>query len=82
VGLLDDGVNIVTVRLPRLYYDWRDKRQFKKLLSDPRWPDGRGIDRFAKEIGRDEAGTRLLLNEIRATWFIMADGREGWRKRH
>jgi hypothetical protein len=81
VGLLDDGANIVMLRLPRLYYDWRDKRELKKLLNDPKWPDSRSRDRLAKEIGRDETGTKRLLTEIGARWFIMADGREGWRKR-
>jgi hypothetical protein len=81
MGLLDDGANILTVRLPRIYYEWRDKRRLKKLLSDPRWPDGRGIDRLAKEIGRDESETRRLLNEMGATSFTMADSRQGWRKR-
>lgn len=33
MGLLDDGANIVTVHLPRLYYDWRDKRRLKKDIE-------------------------------------------------
>jgi hypothetical protein len=81
MGLLADTLEFVTGRLPRLYYEYRDKRRLKVLLNDPRWPDGRSIDRLSKEIGRDQAETRRLLNDMGARSFDMANGEEGWRMR-
>jgi DNA-binding IclR family transcriptional regulator len=79
VGITDtlDGVS----RVRRFYYEWRDKRVLRKLLSDPKYPDGRSLDRLAKKTGRTEDDARRLLNEMSATRFTMADGREGWRLR-
>lgn len=74
---------------PRKIEEWREqrheeringprKRLLKKLLEDPRFPDGRTIETLSRVAGSSQEESRRLLIEVGARGVTIKGDKEGW----
>ena len=54
------------------------KELLDKMLSDPRFTEGRSLETLSKVTGSQPDECRRLLIMIKARGFTFSDGREGW----
>lgn len=54
------------------------KNLLKKMLDNPKFPDGRSFETLSRVTGTTPDECHRLLIELEARGFTMADGRIGW----
>ena len=73
--------NVVLYKLQQRKQNKNDiarKNLLKKMLDNPKFPDGRSFETLSRVTGTTPDDCHRLLIELEARGFTMADGRIGW----